>query len=494
MLIELTEDVGTHKNGAKFDVEDGTAKAYINAGKAKAVSMLPPLPAPSGTDGAAASGANLNEEFVKALVAETRTATIREVEGMFKATGLVRPEVLNALGNIGRWAEPREERTLGGFLKAVASTTPEFRLTYPGQAEQAFNRITQLYKARRIEDFGENYNKAFSQQNVAMMSRPDAGFEQKTVQSEVSGALGGFGIPIEFFPEIIKFAEQKSKLLAMVKKYPMTGLQMQVPALDLSKGGSGASPYLAGVVAGWFAEGGNVPTTNAYLRQMTLKANLLGMLTQATRTLVADNTIAFQQIMTELMGEAIGFYATYAILNGTGSDQPRGIYMEPATVLVTRTGDSSAGTTYADASNIQLKLLPGVEDQSLWMFAPSMKAKLLQINDASSRNMWLPNITAPPSGPVAYGGSRNRFLDIDYEVGQYTASQGSKGDLTLIYPMGYAWGQREEIEIAVSEHYAFGSNLLTWRGLYRADGKSRINTYLTLANGDTVSPFVIRNT
>jgi HK97 family phage major capsid protein len=137
------------------------------------------------------------------------------------------------------------------------------------------------------------------------------------------------------------------------------------------------------------------------------------------------------------------------------------------------------------------KLLPGSEKRAMWLMAPSTEAYLYQMDDGSGRVVYLPNFPGNMGGPASYAGN-GRLLNIEVEVNQYAASHGSAGDLILVDPAAYAWGERQDIEIGVSEHVAFLSNLLTWRFLFRGDGRSKINTYLTLQNGDTVSPFVFR--
>lgn len=501
MKLELLEAYGEYPKGVyPHDVPDATAKSWIDAGRAKAVvaPTLPALPTPApnavNTDGGSTSDflenikAALGEVYIAGALAAEKSA------GSNGSKGAVNPTIANLLGNIGKHAAPKPPRSFGEWIANVGNMTKTTMHEAPGVFQKSWNLLADPdgYNTRVNQEFETEFSSARVYQKGAT-SMSDLTTTKASVMSEVSGALGGFAVPIEFFPEIIKFAEEQSMLLKAVKKYPMAGLQMQIPALDYSGGGGGLSPYLSGVIAGWFAEGGTLPTTNAVIRQITLKANLLGMSTQATRTLLADNAVGFQPILIELLGDAIAFYSTLAILAGTGADQPLGIQNCAATILQTRTGDSSNGALFTDLAGMRSKLLPGAMKRSFWMISPSEYANILGMTDGTGKNMYLPNFPGNMGGQVSYPGEE-RLLGIPFEVSQYAAAHGTKGDINLIDPMGYAYAQRQDIEIAVSEHVGFLNNLLTWRALYRADGKARVNTYLTLANGDQVSPFICRNT
>lgn len=474
VLEDLPANLGGHKKGALVeDVPEATADLYISLGKAKAA------PIAAGTDGAASLD-TITSGILQLIAGNIQS----QLDTQTKSVD--RPSVLSQLGDLGRHATAKDPWALNEFFWAVGQTT--HTMTGTPEQSKAIGLLTNKYKARRSESFGKDWESAQKAQYAGGQI-----IEKASVQNETTGALGGFGVPVQFYPEIIKLAYEESYLFRSVRKYPMVGLQMNIPAIDYTTATAGQSPYLGGMVAQWFAEGGGFTQTNIKIRQLELKANILGGYTQATRTLLADNAIGLQAILTEMMGMTISFYVTKSIVSGTGAAQPMGILNAAASIAVARTGDSTDGTTLADFANMKAKLLPGSEKRAFWMISPSMSAYLTQMNDKSGKVVYLPNFPSNQGGPASYPGNM-AVLGLPVEVNQYASSQGTLGDIILVDPMAYAWGERQDLEIGVSEHVAFLSNELTWRFLFRGDGNSKINTYLTLANGDTVSPFVYRNT
>jgi HK97 family phage major capsid protein len=71
---------------------------------------------------------------------------------------------------------------------------------------------------------------------------------------------------------------------------------------------------------------------------------------------------------------------------------------------------------------------------------------------------------------------------------------GTKGDLILVDPSLYIIGDRQQIEIAASEHVNFLANQMTWRVVERVDGQPWLDKPITLQDNATqVSPFVVLN-
>lgn len=384
-------------------------------------------------------------------------------------------------------AEAKDHGTLGEYLQALAYTaSPQLGGLY----QKAVNILVNKFGLNPNPGFDEEYRKSienggFVEKGLGTTRKAPAAL------SETSGSLGSFGVPVQFFPEIIKLVGERSALYPRVRKYTMSGLEMDIPALDYTQGGSGNSPYNAGMVANWGAEGVGFNQTNPKIRQIKLKANLLTGYTIASRTLLADNQIGLQQVLTELIGDTIAYYVDYAILNGTGDGQPLGIQKSAVALGVTRTA-AGDGALLTDVGNMAGKLLPESDNKSCWMLAPSTKGTLFTMNDASGRVVYLPIMPNTSGGPATTA----LPLMLDGKpviVSQLPASNGTAGDLWLIDPEQYAFGLRQEIEIGVSEHVNFLSNQLTWRFIFRGDGQPRLNAAVTLQNGDQVSPFVYRS-
>jgi HK97 family phage major capsid protein len=69
---------------------------------------------------------------------------------------------------------------------------------------------------------------------------------------------------------------------------------------------------------------------------------------------------------------------------------------------------------------------------------------------------------------------------------------GTAGDIVLMDPSLYVIGDRQQLEVAASEHVNFLKNQMTWRVVERLDGQPWMDKYITLQdNSTTVSPFVV---
>jgi len=67
---------------------------------------------------------------------------------------------------------------------------------------------------------------------------------------------------------------------------------------------------------------------------------------------------------------------------------------------------------------------------------------------------------------------------------------GTAGDIRLVDFSHYLIGDRQSIELAVSEHSRFLTDETEFRLIQRVDGRPWLDSALTPKNGDTLSPFV----
>ncbi len=387
-------------------------------------------------------------------------------------------------------AEAKDQYTFGQWLQAMSYACSPSHPMCQRSANFIQSEFVDKGFSKRNENFHHEWQQgqAFAATVMKSQGVPDDIITKASAQSETVGSLGGFTVPVQFWPELIRLAGEKAKILPKVRKYTMVGLQMNVPAIDYSKGGSGASPYLGGMVAGWLQDGQTFPQTNASLREIILKANILSGYTVANRTLLADNQVGLQEVLTQLMADTIAYYVDYAIINGTGVNQPQGIAGSASTISISRTGTSS-GNLLTDVARMYGALHPDGMGDAEWLVSPSSHAKFITMNDASGRVVYQPTFPQQSGGPITVR-APYMILGLPVQVSQLAATAASTGDVQINDYTQYAFGMRQELELGVSEHVNFLSNQLTYRFLFRGDGQSRLNTYITLANGDTVSPFV----
>jgi len=385
-------------------------------------------------------------------------------------------------------AEARDPGSLGEWLQLAAGYGCVG--SNPHKAAECRDILVNKYSTKINSNFGEDYLK--SKGTGFGVTQGQGAVSKASVQVEQVGALGGLTVPIQYSNEFFKLATPKSIFLDKCKRFTMTAKQLMVPALDYANATTGQSPYLGYMNAAWGTENATFTQENLQVRQIEFTANLLAGYTQASRQLLADSPVALEQVMTGLFADAIAFNVDYACFTGTGVNQPKGMIKSSACKTFTRGTWSSNGVLLNDLSKADSYIIPELEGEALWIGPPSLKQVLYPMTDASGRIVFLPNMPTPPSGSAALRPTMSIFGKPLY-FSQLPAAQATAGSVNLLIPSLYGLALREEIEIAVSEHYAFTSNLLTWRFLFRGDGQSLLNTYLTLQNGDIVAPFVSIN-
>jgi HK97 family phage major capsid protein len=387
-------------------------------------------------------------------------------------------------------AKPKEEQSLRECLQAIGWAGSTSHDTMGGFYTKGMNLLSKKYNMPVSKEFNGQFDESTRMEKVS-----DDGTVEKaqTTQAENIGAYGGFALKPEFSQTFFTLMGMKSVLVERVTKRIVTTLDYYEPTKDYSLGGNGASPFLAGMTGSWLQE--NMPFNNTVMaiRQIHLKMNLFGALTVVPRQLLFDNAYAFESMLTENFAETAAFYLAQSIFNGSGAAQPSG--MTNATSALPRNRTAAAnGALLSDLATMVSLMLPdeGAQNRYFWMVSPSAYAALLQLTDGTGRVIFLPNFPATTGGPATV---RTPMMLFGMPVvrSQFPSSSGTARDICLIDPMPYLLGLRQELEVASSEHVNFQSNQMTYRFLLRADGKSALNTYLTLANGDTVAPVIYLN-
>jgi HK97 family phage major capsid protein len=467
----VLKDCLGHAAGAEVQYEPDDVKHLLDAGKIVRKSAESKADADASLDG---------------FVGATADAIYTAVVSKFNTEAAAKGGRLNLTVPDRSAAEAKDHGTLDEYLWCLAGQAQSFD---PTRAQHSKNLLINKYSCKINPKFGEEYSATVQKGAGGLGAAAGESVSKASVQVESVGALGGFTVPPQFASEFFRLAGDQSLFLNRVKKYTMTGKQLMIPALDYSLGAAGTSPYLGGMNATWTSENVGFAQQNATMRQIELNANLLAGYTQASRTLLADSQVALAQVMTDLFAKAIAFNVDYAIFTGDGKNKPQGMINSGACKTFQRGTWSSNGVLLTDLSKADSYIIPELEGGAIWVVPPSFKQNLYPMTDASGKVVFLPNGAPGPAGASAYRPTMAVFGK-DLFFSQLPATAASSGSVNLVIPSLYAFGLREEIEIGVSEHFAWTTNLLTWRFLFRGDGQSLLNTYLTLQNTDVVAPFV----
>lgn len=326
---------------------------------------------------------------------------------------------------------------------------------------------------------------------------------EKAALAESSGVTGGYTVPPMFSQQLQMLAIEGSVIYARATRFPMTSLTLLIPTLDQTTAQTaGTTPFLGGILASWTSEAATRAESEPQFRQMELKAWELSFYTVASNTLLADNAVGLDSLLTELFSMAIAWYTDYAYLQGDGVGKPMGILNAAATLSVART---TANTfTYVDMTQMMSKLYMMLwrSNKAAWFMHQSVLPSLMQMNDASGttagtgRVLWVPisegaQYKFPESAGIQSAGYLAGIPVIFTEKLPTVTATAQSGDVLLADCSKYVLGERAELAIDVSPHVRFLNNQMVWRTVWRGDGQPWLNNPVTLADGAyTVSPFV----
>jgi HK97 family phage major capsid protein len=305
---------------------------------------------------------------------------------------------------------------------------------------------------------------------------------QKAAMNTQTGAQGGYTVPAEFLPRLIDVVAENSVVRSRATVIPMASKSIQVPVLDVTTApSSGDSAFFGGLVARWTEEAANLTESEPTFKQIDLTARELSGYTKVSNALLADNAVGLEALLMNLFGRAIGWYEDYAFLRGNGTGKPLGVLNSGSLISVTRSGASAFAL--ADAAGMVGRLLPGYDPRTtVWAIHPTVLPKLLTLSSTAGNVVWIDNARDRP---------RMVLMGIPVAVSEKLPSLNTLGDVLLLDLRHYLVGDRQQIDIAYSEHVAFLNNQGVWRFVGRVDGQPWMRSAVTLSDASsTLSPFV----
>lgn len=435
MFVQLKKDYLGQKSGARVDVDDVVGKALIDQGVAEAMQGNPLQ--------------ELMQKSMEGMLANLTDNLTKCIDGALKefaqASTKSRKNAVPAIYGEGKKGDPN--KSFGKLLLAIR---------------------TKNMKA--LEEMGCEY-RDWSQD-----------VEKKTAMSTQAGAQGGFLVPMEYHDELMTVATEESVVRKRATVIPMKHKTVQIPALDhVTAPSAGDSAFLGGVVARWTEEATSLNETEPNLKQIELNNYELSGFSKVSNTLIDDSALGLESLLYKLFGKAIAWYEDYAFIRGDGVGKPLGALTWPGLVSVSRSGASAIGL--ADVSNMFGRLLtPSSQKAVSWTIHPTVVTKLLQMTGGD-------NVIF--IGNDVHGAPQWNILGYNAQISEKVPALNTAGDILLADWGMYLIGDRQEIEIAFSEHVAFLTNQTVWRFVSRVGGLPWLKDKITLADASsTLSPFV----
>jgi HK97 family phage major capsid protein len=308
----------------------------------------------------------------------------------------------------------------------------------------------------------------------------------KTALSEsTGGTVGGYLVPQEVRLDLFRTVAERAIIRPRALVVPMTSATLDLPLPDATTAQSaGTPPYFGGILMAWVNEGVSVPEQMEFaIRRVQLKANYLAGYAKVSNVLLEDAP-GLEALLRRLFADAVAWFEDYYFFVGTGVGQPTGMQQSPAALPVSR--NTSSKFLEVDAAKMVGQLLPSSWPRACWAMHPSVAEYLKQLGTTSwQANQPVMDRQGTPAG-VLHG--------LPVFVTDKLPALGTTGDVVLFDPGLYVIGDRQEVEVAASEHINFLTNQTTFRVSERVDGQTWFNAPVTMSVASkTASPYVYLN-
>lgn len=435
MFVELLKDFLGQKTGTRLDVSEADAKGMVSAGTAKEC--------PDDLIGKAVSEAMAKAmEGISGAMGKAVDAALKDFS---QASQKSRRHGVPAIFGEGGSGDPN--RTFGAFLLAVRSRDYV-----------------------KLEEFGSR------------LVEWDGDTSVKAAMNTTTGTQGGFTVPTDHFGRLMALATDMSVVRKRATVVPMSAREVEIPAIDYTTAPSaGDTAFLGGLVARWTEEGGDKNQTEPTFTNRVVKNYELSGYSKVSNALLADNAVGLEAFLMTLFARAIAWYEDYAFLRGNGVGKPLGPVLWAGLISASR----SAASAFAldDAAEMISRLLPGYDGRhACWAIHPTVIHKLFQIVSSGGSFGFLTDVKDTP---------RMTLLGLPVEVTEKLPTLNTAGDILLGDWQHYVIGDRQQVEIAFSEHAAFTTNQTIWRFVSRVGGLPWLKDKVTLSDASsTLSPFV----
>lgn len=243
-----------------------------------------------------------------------------------------------------------------------------------------------------------------------------------------------------------------------------------------------SNPFGSG---GWTGQAQEIVEGNPSARSVTLTAHKLAALVQVSNEAIEDGQSVDEQLSI-VLPKALGWLLDSAFFSGSGAGEPLGVLNANATIAVALEGGQVAadGPIYENVTKMLARLAPGSFNTAIWVANPTCIPALMSLS-----------IGVGAAGQVvpilSQNGTTFSLLTRPLLFSEKLPAVGSRGCVGLFDFQRFVVGMRAEVRLEKSAHLGFSRDTTYYRCLLRADGSPLVHQPQTMANGGTVSPFVI---
>ncbi len=321
-----------------------------------------------------------------------------------------------------------------------------------------------------------NYKDAFNTYiRNAGLGRSMKGDAMK-ILNEGSDPSGGFWVPPDFRPELVKKIAAMSTVRAAAKVYTTGTDHITFPAVNYNGASADdtyANIFTSGVRFSWRSVAGSTSditeATNPIAGEINIPVNLATAAIILTRTQLEDNAFDLMAYISDLGAEAFALGEELAFTSGTGAGQPRGFLSHPANGIAASTSSAVAGVTYwgnliysgtttaawggaatypgTGVFGVEAALPPQYEDGAKWYASKFTYANIRAINTGTAT---LPQWSLGDSYPSYANGMKPTLLGYPTEKNQFMAAPATAVKyLALANLSGYYIADRVGMSVEV---------------------------------------------
>lgn len=311
----------------------------------------------------------------------------------------------------------------------------------------------------------------------------------RTITGSTNG--GEYLLPLTQVPEIFSVSNQQPGMFQLARRYSVPGRSLRIPYLIQDEGTTTLNRPMAGKIANVtiVGEGATKPVREPSFGQRLLTMFKYAAVTQFGDELLGDDFTGElpAEVTTAVGGQIINKINEDVTIDGTGSNEPLGAFNTNNTALIKHPRATASTFTAADAFQMYQKHTHGANSQ--WMITRNALAQMFALQTTNNTMVtWIANLRDKP---------QMLLLGLPVTVTDLLPSLGTEADVALVNPDFYALGLRQALTVESSIHFAFTSDVTTYRFVARGGGiplPTSTYAYKVDGSGNKVnphSPFVV---
>lgn len=275
----------------------------------------------------------------------------------------------------------------------------------------------------------------------------ERGSRDLTVATDTAG---GFTVPETFVGRLYEFLTERSAIRQTNATVLTTqsGEKMLIPKVT----GQGSAALVSEATA--------LAESDPAFNQVELDAYKYGQLIQLSSELIADTGVNLLDFIARDAGRALGEATGTHYVTGDGSSKPTGV-LEDTTLGVTAA--AVATMTADEVIDLYFSVIAPYRRNAYWLLNDATLAILRKLKDADGQYLWEPSLR---------NGVPDRILGRPV-VTDHNVAAPAAGAISVAFGdfSGYYIRDVGTMRFERSDHFAFSSDLVTFRSIMRTDGK-----------------------